>query len=554
MESVGPKDIISLKIEYFRELFSFIDIVMEFKSPKNVKEKTESILPELKEQTGEIRKESQYFFEKALSESVYKQSSYLLRYILKEIYDVDYTGISDHNIMTTSLDNDDFPPIFIDEDKNEPDFNKIFDCEERTLKNIGDFFEKFKSTYEFDSSAAIDFFEEALRKKNAFSSFESKLLWFPQYLNLLKNTYDNIFNDPDIYISLPSRNYFAIMGAASSGCDDLVKSLIKTFLVNEGDPVWIVEGLEAAPNYVKDFGALNDLLNMRPWEITLEDLAKMHFQKNTDSFVQTCMILTSFQRLGSIMLSCDVNINTPEELKERKKIVKNPDPSLNDLAIKTYKNLLKANNSKDLREECQQSNDIENVGDKNDYNDEDKVPKESAYKKFLKDSEMRYSDFFTGKSGDKSNSKPPNKYLFGADFPFELDGYAILKDSWSLLAKNIKDEFDFLAELTSYCLGYHKKIDNIDYFRRCVITYTEKLYGLCDQTFDYKMTNKVLSKVFKWNIKNVVCFPYKVDFTKIKLSNFNEQERIHMILLSAITKQGSQLTYVTKLINEYWMK
>jgi len=64
--------------------------------------------------------------------------------------------------------------------------------------------------------------------------------------------------------------------------------------------------------------------------------------------------------------------------------------------------------------------------------------------------------------------------------------------------------------------------------------------------------NKLLEVNYKKFIKNVSCYPYKLNKNDFKLINitFNKEEIIHIILLVAIIKSRTQLTYLASSIYE----
>ena len=119
---------------------------------------------------------------------------------------------------------------------------------------------------------------------------------------------------------------------------------------------------------------------------------------------------------------------------------------------------------------------------------------------------------------------------------------------------NIRNDFDYIFQFSSFCFGKHERISTIDYFRWTIVTYVEKLFGICDETFDYSLTNKLTPRILKSNYKNIVCYPNKVDFTMINSDDFGWQDLFHIILLVTITKQKVQLTYLAKVVNEIQIK
>ena len=114
----------------------------------------------------------------------------------------------------------------------------------------------------------------------------------------------------------------------------------------------------------------------------------------------------------------------------------------------------------------------------------------------------------------------------------------------------IKKEYIYICDLTSYCVGNGEKIKSVEYFRRAIITYVEKLFGFYDETFDYSKTNKLLIISLKDFIKNSVCYPNQVNYDYVYSIEYNIPDLIHTILLSTAVKEKVQLSYLALLFNK----
>ena len=49
----------------------------------------------------------------------------------------------------------------------------------------------------------------------------------------------------------------------------------------------------------------------------------------------------------------------------------------------------------------------------------------------------------------------------------------------------MKEDFNYIYDLTSYCLGNGEKLPSVEYFRRAIVTYVEKLFGFFKMLFWY---------------------------------------------------------------------
>ena len=113
----------------------------------------------------------------------------------------------------------------------------------------------------------------------------------------------------------------------------------------------------------------------------------------------------------------------------------------------------------------------------------------------------------------------------------------------------IKKDYKFICEMTSYCVGNGEKLKSVEYFRRAIITYVEKLFGFFDETYDYSKTNKLLIISLKDCIKNSVCYPYRINYDYVYSKDYNIPDLIHTILLSTAVKEKVQLSYLALLFN-----
>jgi hypothetical protein len=99
--------------------------------------------------------------------------------------------------------------------------------------------------------------------------------------------------------------------------------------------------------------------------------------------------------------------------------------------------------------------------------------------------------------------------------------------------------------------GDNRKVDTAQY-RHTIVTYVEKIFGYINESFDYSKTNKLLHRTHKQFIKNIACFPQKINKTDVGVLKvtFCPEEIFHIILLVSASKMRQQLTYFTKHLYE----
>ena len=535
-------DVISADIDYFINLFILIENITTLGDTAELKSQIAKFIPIMKSKSSEIQSESLYYLRRGLSECVFVQSSLLFRYIIKEVFNEDYAELPDSRIVCSSLDEIAKKlNVFANEEHKEISIDFLNAEMSVEKKKIGNFFAEFKSTYEYNSSLSLSLFNSVIDSNMSISHFDILLLEFPEYFECISKTLNDIVNSEKSNFSRSEIFYLAIMGASSVDCDFVIKDLIRLYLLNYGDEAWITNGLIVAPEELKSFGKIFNIIAFQPWKLKVDDINALGIQKNLQSFIQAIIIMTTYQRIASIVQSIRLKVLSPKEIREIPTVAATPSPREEIFVKKIYRELKKKDNSRELRQRKQQILLMNALTEKEQKKKEiDIVEKKLSYKKYKYAFFDKYEDFDYRKYS----------YLFSTEFSFDSIGYYLLKEFWDAPMKDINEEFEAVYNMTSHCIGDNEKIESTDYFRLSLVTYVEKIYGMCDETFDYSKTNHYLvSKEFKGIIKNITCFPDKVDFSKGGMF-FTEQDKLHIVLLSSMAKQRAQLTYLAKLVNE----
>lgn len=535
-------DVISADIDYFINLFILIENITTLGDTAELKSQIAKFIPIMKSKSSEIQSESLYYLRRGLSECVFVQSSLLFRYIIKEVFNEDYAELPDSRIVYSSLDEIAKKlNVFANEEHKEISIDFLNAEMSVEKKKIGNFFAEFKSTYEYNSTLSLSLFNSVIDSNMSISHFDILLLEFPEYFECISKTLNDIVNSEKSNFSRSEIFYLAIMGASSVDCDFVIKDLIRLYLLNYGDETWITNGLIVAPEELKSFGKIFNIIAFQPWKLKVDDINALGIQKNLQSFIQAIIIMTTYQRIASIVQSIRLKVLSPKEIREIPAVAATPSPQEEIFVKKIYRELKKKDNSRELRQRKQQILLMNALTEKEKKKKEiDIVEKKLSYKKYKYAFFDKYEDFDYRKYS----------YLFSTEFSFDSIGYYLLKEFWDAPMKDINEEFEAVYNMTSHCIGDNEKIESTDYFRLSLVTYVEKIYGMCDETFDYSKTNHYLvSKEFKGIIKNITCFPDKVDFSKGGMF-FTEQDKLHIVLLSSMAKQRAQLTYLAKLVNE----
>ena len=172
-----PDDILPLDIDYFVNLFVLIDDINVLPDIDDLHAQLSNFLPIMSSKSPSTQKESIYYLRRALSECVYVQSSLIYRFILKHIYNVDYSNFSDNQIEMSALD-DLIHPIYVfgknPEEKEYSSLDELFNDEiitKREMKPIGDFFDKYQSRYDFNSKLSKEIFVTICEEKFNISKY-----------------------------------------------------------------------------------------------------------------------------------------------------------------------------------------------------------------------------------------------------------------------------------------------------------------------------------------------------------------------------------------------
>lgn len=90
-------------------------------------------------------------------------------------------------------------------------------------------------------------------------------------------------------------------------------------------------------------------------------------------------------------------------------------------------------------------------------------------------------------------------------------------------------------------------------FRTAVENYLMQIYGVKDDTVDYRQINKVLQIQHKIYIKRMMCDPNHVCYDDFKdLTILTAEERAHISLLVMTTKKRVELLYLTKMMSLFF--
>ena len=126
----------------------------------------------------------------------------------------------------------------------------------------------------------------------------------PDYLPYFSNTFSNILNK-ESSISLHKKLFLGIIAASSLQSKFLYSELEREYLINEGNEEWLIHGLDVAEKKYAKYAKINNILLNQPWALKKGDIIEVYNPKDPSAklseFIEACLILTSYQRLASII-------------------------------------------------------------------------------------------------------------------------------------------------------------------------------------------------------------------------------------------------------------
>lgn len=90
-------------------------------------------------------------------------------------------------------------------------------------------------------------------------------------------------------------------------------------------------------------------------------------------------------------------------------------------------------------------------------------------------------------------------------------------------------------------------------FRTAIWYYIQRLYGICNDHYDYRQVNAFMTIATKGFVKKAACYPEiitKVDFDSFT-TTFTPDEKVHIVLLAAEARRQAALLYGLRAIMKH---
>jgi hypothetical protein len=276
--------------------------------------------------------------------------------------------------------------------------------------------------------------------------------------------------------------------------------------------------------------------------------------------MQAALIIVQFHKLAIIVDSLNLNLKSKTLKPHHKSPIKSQDQNkeIKDTLLKNLENiniqekntlnLLTSSKTEEVTVSTQinktETKSISESGCPEDVYKEEllvnieglQVDTTSDFYKHLNKYCNIYHDFDA--HGDDTHS-----YL---EFNWSDHAYYILQNIFPKGVDSFNSEIEYIVGLTTNSLGEENRELNTFPIRYSISCYIEKIMGYLHEDYDYANVNKLLVVQYKKFIKNVACYPQRLsqdDFSMISCA-FNNEEILHIILLVAIVKSRTQLTYL----------
>mmetsp|Transcript_25901 Transcript_25901/g.45999 ORF Transcript_25901/g.45999 Transcript_25901/m.45999 type:complete len:537 (-) Transcript_25901:214-1824(-) len=396
-------------------------------------------------------------------------------------------------------------------------------------------------------------FEDIFASKGRLSHLDQLLGWHPSFLQAFTITTEFLMHGEGA-LSLPIRNYLAILASSLHDCEYLVSLQQSEFVFNRGDPTWL-EGIHRAPDRVKGIMTLARRLAHEPWKISSKDIAEQIevYKWTLAELVQTIAILCTFFSLSGLTFGVGVLPEVDFEAPSR------PCRETRDykLTVETFAQAQK--NSEELHKMLDTTNrkgkrkgkkgvatdgetGIQKASAVEDIACLDNLSDRSRYPQYTGKQIQRYCDF---------NIKT-EKLHRRQDYNWRSHGYSLMMRFYQGFSPLLNEEFEIIYNLTYKRLTTAENVDTRP-FRRAVWYYVLRLYGMENDDYNYANINKLLNKQIKRYIKKCACSPQDIQRRDYEVFGYamTADEKCHVALLVFEARRQASLVYGLKALGEY---
>ncbi len=350
------------------------------------------------------------------------------------------------------------------------------------------------------------------------------MAYFPDYLekhhDLIKTALTDTGPLPEAW-----RFYLAFMAAATHKCEYLMRLVEDRSRMYGAASSWFdVDSLDTIPEKLRSLSNLNLKLAHRPWELESSDLLPLLSTFSVSELSQAAVILALYHSLSSFVLGMGVMPEFDQPFTKVRKL------SMTAAAECLYSN--KPDIARRLMNLEEALREVADSGEDSELEEEDE--RDYYFEQFAGGS-LPYINY------DVYTSK---RRFYVSDFNWRDQGFELLERMTPQLARSVNGVIEYTYGMTSKTFGSYTNIETGP-LRRAVWNYTQRVYGLLYDDYNYSEVNALLTKSTKTYIKKAACAPQTVsyeDFTRVEL-DISMEERIHVVLLIAAGRLEGELLY-----------
>lgn len=401
------------------------------------------------------------------------------------------------------------------------------------------------------------------------------MVFHPQYLDSFLKTQHYLLQ-MDGPLSPCYQHYIGIMAASRHQCSYLVNLHVNDFIHHGGDQKWL-NGLENAPQKLRNLGELNKMLAHRPWLITKEHIEKLlkagEHSWSLAELIHAIVLLAHYHSLASFTFGCGIN---PEIHSDGGHTFRPPSVSnycicdiangnhgsqeghypvgsvkLTDSSCEVEALMVKMKQLQEGRDEEEASQEEMTTRFEREKTesmvfateDEDPPPDIDVSRHF-EDTSYGYKDF------SRRGMHVPTFRV--QDYSWEDHGYSLVNRLYPDVGQLLDEKFHIAFNLTYNTMAMHKDVDTST-LRRAVWNYVHCMFGIRYDDYDYGEINQLLDRSFKVYIKNVVCSPEKTSKRMYDgfWRQFKHSEKVHVNLLLMEARMQAELLYALRAITRY---
>lgn len=304
-----------------------------------------------------------------------------------------------------------------------------------------------------------------------------------------------------------------------------------------GECVWFCEE-EELPVKLKMLGHANLMLAHRPWEFGLNEIERLLTHWHLNELIEALVILSFEHALSSFVMGLGVAEEYDLPLN------KNHSNSLSSPSLSAR--LEKLNIIEKLRNYEETMNC---VLDEFFTTEEPKVYEETSPDSFFEKKAGGYLPYINYDITEFSRPVHPS------DFNWRDQGYHILEKLSQRIAEKLWDTLSYTYSMTYNTLGEEDEVST-EPLRRAIWMYTQRVYGLDYDDYDYKEVNLLLPINTKQYLKKIACVPHTVtqdDYSNVDLE-VSHDEHIHINLLVFGARLEAELIYILHAIHQFQLR